>query len=501
MIEVGVPLGTFFISIDQIVVSRIESRIRVRFDIQERRRRIAQAFLEIAQSMEITDWARQAIVPVVSCMCAQDFSYSRRLQIFRDRFRVPIVSQSGSLGSSFVGIARSQNDLKAFERIKKACPSANASWATFEVKSAPSFFTKIRSAIESEVGYRLSSETDSKTRQIRSFTHELARHAIWLSGSEQIKTQRLVCRIMRSTLRRGEILSQALAKLSAPKVVFIRNPVEPYGFASAQWAGANGVKCIWLQHGLLYEKDALWPLMEADEYWVWGNHWKNVVEAWGKASARVFVTGALYGDSIGGTKNTHINGNLENEGHDLLVALSGPGHSISQKTYIAILTFLKRAFERNPSRKFRVRLHPKELASSYSEFLSLPNVSIDFSGKRTLEQDIDASKAVLIVSSTLGLEALSRLKPLIRIDIPEARGFFPLENSSEEWIQHITMNATEFDHALTHMSTLNLDVSTMRESIERALCDLRGIPQAEVIRERLQSPNCMKTTDIAYKGA
>lgn len=212
-------------------------------------------------------------------------------------------------------------------------------------------------------------------------------------------------------------------KLSNPKYILVGNDNTFEGRLLVMMAMKYLIKTGCVQHGSISRVNPIHSRTLVDQIFVYGSKAKEELEFLGVNSQRVIISGW---PQHGQVKALLVNSNWKGFGKPtVLLALSGPGHSVDVKTHCQIIDILKSIQER-AGINICVKLHPKDSRSYYSSLDSnlttvLDNEDLKYQGISYYEL-LSSAILVLTVASHAALESLLIGTPVITLDLNNSFG-------------------------------------------------------------------------------
>jgi len=186
-------------------------------------------------------------------------------------------------------------------------------------------------------------------------------------------------------------------------------------------------------HGSL-ASNPLHALHIVERYLAYGENAKRILTGLGFSGQRVVVCGAPYLDRCP-KQSGHINETirhklqLDDAKPYILVATSGPGHTVSHKHHTQVIEALSRASLRLPHVQFVAKLHRKDRVEFYNQVLSrVPDAKLHVVpyGAEGYPGDIfdwlQGSKALVTGASTVAIEAMLMDVPVVTMDLADEFG-------------------------------------------------------------------------------
>lgn len=190
------------------------------------------------------------------------------------------------------------------------------------------------------------------------------------------------------------------------KAIFIGNDLTLQGRTVALLAKRDGLHTFSIMHGAL--KNPLWKKIAVDTFFVFGS--KDMAALSDVHQSEVVLSGSPLVDDKR-IKRTH---SLDR--NSVLIAFSGPGHSISLDHHLSIIQNLTQA-ARQLSYEFRLRLHPKDSQSYYRELLRLTNVKLVDPNDEDIFESLSNARVLITSASMTALDAMLYEVPVLTIDL------------------------------------------------------------------------------------
>ncbi len=199
-----------------------------------------------------------------------------------------------------------------------------------------------------------------------------------------------------------------------PRSIFVGNSITLVGNIIGHLAEKRNIRTVCIMHGRLNE---YLEFSKFDYFYLFGEKDKQKILKKGIPESKLIVSGSPRIDSFFNKKKQ---GTSKNE-IVILVALSGPGHSITVQHHIETLKVLFVAAKRFPELKFYFKLHRKDHVDYYQELDALANTSIIKYGDLTVSENIydwiSESEMLITGASTSALDAMLMKCPVITIDL------------------------------------------------------------------------------------
>ncbi|MGC6415397.1 MAG: hypothetical protein ACON5K_11900 [Bacteroidia bacterium] len=244
-----------------------------------------------------------------------------------------------------------------------------------------------------------------------------------------------------------------------PKGIFIGNDITLVGAVVVRLAQKNGIITYSIMHGSI--KNPLWQYSKVDYFFVFGPLDRDLMINRGIAPQKLIVSGSpkLEKFLVEG-KNTFDSFEI------ILVALSGPGHSVSLPHHLSILKVFENLAREMPEEKFVFKLHKKDKKKYYRKLKGFENVIVieydDKSKNQNIYYWIKKSKAVISGVSTSLLEAMYFKRPAISIDL--------LGELQKEIIvsTEITLNVNNYDELVSCIRQINANSYKITSHLEQS---------------------------------
>lgn len=244
-----------------------------------------------------------------------------------------------------------------------------------------------------------------------------------------------------------------------PKGIFIGNDTTLVGAVVVRLAQRNGIITYSIMHGSI--KNPLWQYSKVDYFFVFGPLDRDLMINRGIAPQKLIVSGSPKLE-----KFLAEGRNIFDSFEIILVALSGPGHSISLRHHLFILKVFEKLAVEMPEEKFVFKLHKKDKTKYYRKLKRFENVIIIEYGDKSQNQNIyywiKKSKAVISGASTSLLEAMYFKRPAISIDL--------FEELQKEIIvsEQITLNVHNYDDLVSCINQINANSNHISNHLEQS---------------------------------
>lgn len=213
---------------------------------------------------------------------------------------------------------------------------------------------------------------------------------------------------------------QSLLRNCNPRALFLGNPSTLVGATVWNQATKDGLKVYSIMHGAL---NADVNYGRSDTFFVFGQKDLEYLQSKSYDTSKVLVTGS--------PKLDGLEERLSEKSKDyVLVAVSGPGHSVSYDNHFKTIELLGTLIAAYPEEKFIVKLHKKDKKKYYSDLFTYQNLSVLSPQEQGEKSDIFewlASAKVLITgASTSALDAMNLNVPVLSINIDQSLNHFPM---------------------------------------------------------------------------
>lgn len=212
---------------------------------------------------------------------------------------------------------------------------------------------------------------------------------------------------------------ESILRKCSPGAIVLGNPSTLEGRVGRELAPRSGLPTIAIQHGTLFPRDPLSRDLLISRMCVWGSAGKETLLGWGVPSDQIMVTGDPHERPVRESLSVASDSARE----EVLVALSGPGHSVGQAEHGQLVKLLVTAAKLDCAGRWRVRLHRKESRQLYDELLAreaVPNLRIESARETTesLEDRLGQSAVLVTTTSTAAAEALLAGVPVVTMARP-----------------------------------------------------------------------------------
>lgn len=214
-------------------------------------------------------------------------------------------------------------------------------------------------------------------------------------------------------------ISKKVSNLTKIKAIFVGYDISIQGRVAALYFKETEVKTYSIMHGTL-GPEYLFNCMVVDRLFLFGKLDYEKLMSINIDINSVELTGAPYLDKLNENLN-HYTNNVINTKHDrrVLLALSGPGTSVSLDNHIQIINWVKDLAEAYSNCFFTIKLHRKDKRQFFEHLLSLKNVEL-IPQNHELGNDIfywiSINDLIITGASTVGLECHLLGKPSLCVD-------------------------------------------------------------------------------------
>lgn len=232
-----------------------------------------------------------------------------------------------------------------------------------------------------------------------------------------------IVRVIYNNLPRLTYLYHTFSKiLSSPsyKYVLIGNDITTEGKLLAILAKMKNIKVGTIQHGSIDRINPLHGLSLADNFFVYGKKPCDELIYLGKKQEEIMIYGWPMQESFKQLLTDYIKKNELVPKADILVCLSGAGHSVSIDSHIKVISLVKQLQD-----EFKlillVKLHPKDKIEYYNclnkhDTFIYDNNELRKAGSSLIEL-FSKVKCTLTVASNAALESLLSETAVITLDI------------------------------------------------------------------------------------
>jgi hypothetical protein len=203
------------------------------------------------------------------------------------------------------------------------------------------------------------------------------------------------------------------------KYVLIGNDATYEGRLLSKIANSYKIKVGTVQHGSLNRLNPVRGLSIVDHYFVFGKTPANELHLLGKKKEEIFISGWPLQHRFKEKLKALKKKNLSSFASDLLICLSGPGHSVDISTHLQVVNSIKQ-LQKKYNLKVIIKLHPKDKKDYYEGFNKVMTIIVDNVDLNKLNVDLvdlfAVTKCTLTIASTAALESLLVDTPVITID-------------------------------------------------------------------------------------
>jgi hypothetical protein len=284
-------------------------------------------------------------------------------------------------------------------------------------------------------------------------------------------------------------------KLLNPKFCLVGNHYTMEGRAAIRTASQLNIPSAVIEHGAIFANHPTWSRCPADRIYAWGHPSYRSLLSCDVDAKKILISGAPRMDSL----MDKFADSRRQQARDILVAVSGPGDSVSHEQHSAFIRILFEAAKKTPTLNWIVKLHPKDRADYYQDAdgQKPENIQIVSASKTKTGRDIFEflahSAALVTISSAAGFDAMLVDVPVITVDM--SRG-----GKRVSGLEYLTRGCTyDVDNAMSlakvaeELSKGLKDPSIMkagREYINEHYCHLGSATEmiATDINQLLQKP-------------
>ncbi|HBK72107.1 MAG TPA: hypothetical protein DDZ39_10725 [Flavobacteriaceae bacterium] len=232
----------------------------------------------------------------------------------------------------------------------------------------------------------------------------------------------------------------------SPKAIFVGNTITLVGNIVAHLAAKKKIKVFCMMHGRM--NDYI-QFSKFDYFYLFGVRDRDNLMKLGVSDNKLIVSGSPKIERFL-TKTNKVTDSNHNK--NILVALSGPGHSITVEHHILIVKLIYKLALEFKKVQFKIKLHKKDRITYYEDIIVLSNVSIYESGDMSVSSNIYDwivnSDLLITGASTSALDAMLLDLPVVTIDILKH-----LENV--DFInEKATFHATTYNDLQNHVNSI-----------------------------------------------
>lgn len=176
------------------------------------------------------------------------------------------------------------------------------------------------------------------------------------------------------------------------------------------------IKTFMVQHGSVAMVNGIFSTHEIDEYLIFGNATKKILEA-SHCKAKLTITGAPYLDNL--VEFQKAPSIIETRIKTILIAFSGPGHLTSVSHHKQTIKLIADVVKELSHIKFIIKLHKKDNANYYYDLNQYPNVNfnIDNTHSTDIFNWLKQCNLLITTASTVAYEAMLMNIPVVTIDL------------------------------------------------------------------------------------
>lgn len=217
--------------------------------------------------------------------------------------------------------------------------------------------------------------------------------------------------------------NQLLKHFPNTKLILVGYDISLVGRTISCLAQKHQIKTATIQHGSNQSKLLKYSI--ADYNFVFGNYFKNALDIITDNKVKVIAVGSPkfenYFDESYRSQTLKSLDFIKSK-NPFLVALSGSGHSISEKNHIAIIAVLEKVVILHDNQHFIFKLHPKDDKRYYERLIQYENVTVVSRDYRCYEEVdfpewIKICKGLITGASAAAFEAFILKKHVITIDL------------------------------------------------------------------------------------
>lgn len=250
-------------------------------------------------------------------------------------------------------------------------------------------------------------------------------------------------------IHRAYQLIQKFIAQHQPRYLFLGNDFDPVSRAVGIAAKHRKIPVGMIQHGLI-GKDPINKYHLADQFFVYGGAFEEVLISDGYPKNKIIISGAPYLDLLKPNNTVQIHPDIVRK-FDLkgpqyiLIAISGPGHRTSHDHYQKILETLVQWLIHNPRIQYVIKLHRKEKKEDYLNMaasLGLKSINLasieDSDLPGSIFEWFNGCQVLITGTSTVAIEAMLRDIPVISLDVmQEYRGIGFIEERACDYVNSL----------------------------------------------------------------
>ncbi|MET2984691.1 glycosyltransferase family protein [Aureibaculum conchae] len=242
-----------------------------------------------------------------------------------------------------------------------------------------------------------------------------------------------------------------------PRVIFVGNSISLVGNLIGHLAQKKQIKACCIMHGRMNDYVQFGCF---DYFYVFGKNDKNNMINNGISEEKIIISGSPKIDEF---LKTNKNSPKKSSKY-VLIALSGSGHSITEKHHIAILEMIYQVAAQLDAINFKFKLHRKDKIEYYKKLDTLKNTSIykygDASVSSNIYDWIKDANMLITGASTTALDAMLLNCAVITIDL-----FEHLKNV--DFIeQNVSLHSTNIEQLLVNINIVLEQGEILKNHIE-----------------------------------
>jgi hypothetical protein len=200
-----------------------------------------------------------------------------------------------------------------------------------------------------------------------------------------------------------------------PSAVVVSHPCTLEAVVVSEYARARSIPVVCVQPSRLSATDPTWWAGSVDRICAWGDESRKALIARGFDARSIEITGPVWTDSV-------PSGSVSNQAgkRRILVALSGPGHSVSHREHERLVERILTASRKLQQFELEYRLHPKDSEETWHRLMqsvsgSQGQVAPNAPDRETIESRLSQAAVLVTVGSTAAVDAMYAGVPVVSI--------------------------------------------------------------------------------------
>lgn len=233
------------------------------------------------------------------------------------------------------------------------------------------------------------------------------------------------------------------------QAVFVGNDLTLPGRTVALLSRNEGIRSFSIMHGVL--KNPLWKNIAVSDFFVFGKRDLTYLEGKVREGTHLHLSGSPLLDIKVKQRNLAV------PKDKILVAFSGPGHSISVSNHIKSISALGTVLV-EMSEDVEIRIHRKDDISYYAELIELPFVHVVDTDTEDIFSSLNKAKLLITGASMTVLDAMLYEVPVITLDMNDEIGYVQFVKAGA------TLHATTLNELRNYLLRLASGDSQLRAS-------------------------------------